>query len=322
MLPQMTICRSKKILLQQNQWAASTPPKYLLKGDIMAEVKWIKIVTDIFDDEKILLIDGMPDRDAIIVIWFKLLCFAGKNNNGGVFMFNNKIAYTDEMLSTIFNRPLNTVRLALNTFEMFGMIEIVNDTITIPNWEKHQQLDKFEKSKEQTRKRVAAYREKQKTICNANSNVTVTQSNADRRDIDKDKEIDIDRESNLSASADTRTSLDYQSIISLFNSICTSLPKVTKVTEERKRRIKAAYKQINGDFQAFFERIEKSEFLTGKNGKWDGCSFDWILKPSNMIKIIEGNYDNKKTAQSENYEAAYDLAEYEGTSIVDEGDWE
>lgn len=170
------------------------------------DVKWIKIVTDIFDDEKMLLIDGLPEHDGIIVIWFKLLCMAGKQNNGGVLMMNDKIAYTDEMLATIFRRPINTVRLALKTFEKFGMIEIVNNAITIPNWEKHQSLDKLEKVKEQNRKRVAAHREKQKllalseneTKCNDYCNVTVTECNAtdkirlDKIRLDKEKNKDIE----------------------------------------------------------------------------------------------------------------------------------
>lgn len=130
----------------------------------MADVKWIKLCTDVFDDEKIQLIDGLPERDGILVIWFKLLCLAGKQNNGGVFMLNDKIAYTDEMLATIFRRPLSTLRLALKTFENFGMVEIVNETITIPNWNKHQSLDKLEQAKEKNRKRVAKHREKQRLI--------------------------------------------------------------------------------------------------------------------------------------------------------------
>ncbi len=155
----------------------------------MAEVKWIKIVTDIFNDEKILLIESMPEADAIIVIWFKLLCMAGKQNNSGVFLMNGRIAYTDEMFATIFRRPLNIVRMALKTFEQFGMIEIINNTVTIPNWEKHQQLDALEASREATKHRVARYREKQKQITdgsNVTSNVTVTLGNADR--IDKNRE--------------------------------------------------------------------------------------------------------------------------------------
>ena len=93
----------------------------------MCEVKWIKIATDLFDDEKIMLLESMPDGDSIIVIWFKLLTLAGKQNNSGVFIFNDKIPYTEEMLATIFRRPLTTVRLALNTFERFGMIEIIEN---------------------------------------------------------------------------------------------------------------------------------------------------------------------------------------------------
>ena len=107
----------------------------------MADVKWIKIVTDIFDDEKILMIESMPDADTIIVIWFKLLCLAGKQNNGGVIMLTDRIPYTDEMLSKVFRRPLNTIRLALKLFEEYGMIEIIENVITIPNWSKHQSLD-------------------------------------------------------------------------------------------------------------------------------------------------------------------------------------
>ena len=148
----------------------------------MAEVKWIKIVTDVFDDEKILMIETIPEADTIIVIWFKLLCLAGKQNNSGVFQMG-QMPYTDEMFSTIFRRPLNTVRLALKTFEQFGMVEIINNTVTIPNWEKHQSLDAYELAKEKTRKRVAAHRERQKALagsvtCSVTDDVTVTVCNA------------------------------------------------------------------------------------------------------------------------------------------------
>jgi predicted phage replisome organizer len=123
----------------------------------MADVKWIKIMTDIFDDEKMLLIDGMPERDGIITIWFKLLCMAGKTNNGGVFMMQN-ITLTDEMLALILRRPLATVRLALQTFEQFGMIEFINGAVTIPNWDKHQSLDAYAKKKERDRDARKEYR--------------------------------------------------------------------------------------------------------------------------------------------------------------------
>ena len=90
----------------------------------MADVKWIKITTDIFDDEKILLIESLPESDSIIVVWFKLLCLAGKMNNSGVFMMNDSIAYTDEMLATIFRRKETTVKMALDTFQIGASIKL------------------------------------------------------------------------------------------------------------------------------------------------------------------------------------------------------
>lgn len=162
----------------------------------MAEIKWIKIATNIFDDEKLLLIENLPEADAIIVIWFKLLCMAGKQNNNGVFMLNDRIAYTEEMLATIFRKPLNVVRLALTTFEQYGMIEVIDNVITIPNWEKHQNVEKLETIKEQTRKRVAEYRKRQEEklleLKNVTQNVTLRNALEEDKEEDKNKNIIID----------------------------------------------------------------------------------------------------------------------------------
>lgn len=142
----------------------------------MADVKWIKITTDIFDDEKILLIESMPEPYAIITVWFKLLCLAGKQNNSGVFMMG-RIAYTDKMLATIFRMNESTVKMALQTFEQFGMIEVIDGVITIPNWGKHQSLDQIENKKEYMRNYMKGYREKQKLLtCKTNSKANVRQA--------------------------------------------------------------------------------------------------------------------------------------------------
>lgn len=163
----------------------------------MAEVKWIKIVTDIFDDEKIRLIEELPDGYAVIVAWFKLLCLAGKQNNSGVFIMNNKIPYTDEMLSVIFRMKKTIIQMALETFKMYEMIEIVNNTITIPNWSKHQTLDQLENKKEYMKEYMQQYREKQKLLasgkdvknCKTNSK---TNSKTNVSSLDKEIDIDID----------------------------------------------------------------------------------------------------------------------------------
>jgi len=255
----------------------------------MADVKWIKIVTDIFDDEKILLIESMPEHDAIIVIWFKLLCLAGKMNNGGVFIMNDKIPYTEEMLATIFRRPLNTVRLALNTFEQFGMIERVENVITIPNWSKHQTLDQLEERKEYMRKYMQKYREKQKQIaCNVNGKVNSksnSKANVNSLDIDIEEDKDIDIEKNKT--------IPYQEIADLYNSICKSYPRLTKLSDSRKKAIKARLNTYTiEDFKTLFQMAEESDFLKGKNDRNWSATFDWLIKDSNMAKVLDGNYKN------------------------------
>ena len=156
----------------------------------MATVKWIKIVTDIFDDEKMLLIESLPSADSIIVVWFKLLCLAGKNNNSGVFMLNERIAYTDEMLATIFRKDVNTVRFALKTFSDFGMIELINNVITIPNWNKHQTLDAYEKKKERDRIYQKEKRAKQKLLIKSSDESAEKSSDVVALEEEKEKEED------------------------------------------------------------------------------------------------------------------------------------
>lgn len=151
----------------------------------MADVKWIKITTDIFDDEKMYAIETQQDGQLMELIWFKLLCLAGKCNNHGFLMINNKIAYTDEMLSKIFRIEIGSVQRALTLFEQLEMIEVVENAYMIANWDKHQNEQGLEDLRAKQRERTRRCREKQKQLqlekkedCNVTSNVTDTlQSN-------------------------------------------------------------------------------------------------------------------------------------------------
>lgn len=162
----------------------------------MPEIKWIKIVTDIFDDEKILLIESMPEADSVIVIWFKLLCLAGKQNNSGVFVMSNGFAYTDSMLATIFRRKEATVKMALDVFRQFGMIEILEGAITIPNWGKHQSIDMLQDRRDYMREYMRKYRGKQREIAcsdddinsKANGKANINLQEEDKKKIRKRKD--------------------------------------------------------------------------------------------------------------------------------------
>lgn len=267
----------------------------------MALVKWIKITTDIFDDEKMLIIDGLPDRDGIIVIWFKLLCLAGKQNNGGVFIMNDKIAYTDEMLAAIFRRPLNTVRLALNTFQQFGMIEIIDDVITIPNWSKHQTLDAYEKRKERDRLYQQERRKQQKALAASVSTDTSSDASTDgsvdvaplEEEREREREIEIE-EATEKDHPDRRCTIPYETIRIMYNTYCPSFPECRSLSDARKKAIKARFNTYTvEDFETLFKKAETSDFLRGKNSRSWSANFDWLIKDANMAKVLDGNYDNK-----------------------------
>lgn len=160
----------------------------------MSEVKWIKLSTQMFEDEKIRLIEKMPEADTILIIWVKLLSQAGKVNASGYIYLSENIPYTDEMLATVFDRPIGIVRLALETFQQFGMIEIDDQHfISIKNWEKHQNIAGLDKIREQTRKRVAKHRERKKIEQKSKGNDTVTLRNATEEELEEDIDKEKDK---------------------------------------------------------------------------------------------------------------------------------
>lgn len=162
----------------------------------MTRVKWIKLAIDMFDDEKIKIIDSMPERDLIHYVWIRLLVQAGKTNSTGDIFLSENIPYTKEMLSIIFNRSINEIELSLKILSDLRMIEIdENNFINILNWEKHQNIEGMEKIREETRKRVQNHRNKKKLEKNIKD--TEYAENIKYSEEIKDSSTSKDEENNL-----------------------------------------------------------------------------------------------------------------------------
>ena len=85
---------------------------------------------------------------------------------------------------------------------------------------------------------------------------------------------------------------DYQGVLDAYHECCPSFPTVIKLTETRKRAIKARLKDYGLDeIKRAFSLAGQSDFLKGSSG-WQ-ASFDWLMKPANMTKVLEGNYTNR-----------------------------
>ena len=336
----------------------------------MAEIKWIKLTTDMFDNRKIKHLRRLPEGNNIVLIWVMLLTMAGRCNSGGMIFLTENIPYTPKMLADELDFEENTVQLAMTALEQLGMIVTNNGFFAIAGWDEHQNIEGMEKIREQNRIRQQRKRERAKqaligngstceycgkegttidhiipktkggkdvpenTVCSClacnmsktNRSIDVflnekieTDSTFDvsriltnskimqfvlydgfhflSRDITKQvtqsHATDIDKEEDKDKEIDKSISTDLQSVADLYHSICVSFPKIRSLSDARKKSIKARLKSYSlEDFRTVFENAENSSFLKGSDGGWK-ASFDWLIKEANMLKVLEGNYQDK-----------------------------
>lgn len=246
--------------------------RLMIGSEVVSNVKWIKLSTSMFDDEKIKLIEQMPDADTILVIWVKLLAQAGKTNSSGYIFLSENIPYTDEMLSTIFDRPISTIRLALRVFEDMGMIGVDdNSFISISNWSKHQSVDRLAEIREKNRIRQAKFRDKKKIEePKKDSNVTVTSRNALDIELDKEREY-----------------IPYAEIVKYLNEKANK--KFRHTTNKTKDQIKARWNEGHrlDDFKKVIDvccqKWKGQIFSNGQEG-------DQYLQPSTLFN---GKFDER-----------------------------
>jgi uncharacterized phage protein (TIGR02220 family)/predicted phage replisome organizer len=160
----------------------------------MAEIKWIKITTNMFDNRKIKHLRRLPDGNNIVLIWVMLLTMAGRCNSGGMIFLTENIPYTSKMLADELDFEETTVQLALKALEQLNMIVTDQGFFTIAGWEEYQNTEGLDKIREQNRIRKQRQRESQKSLpdVSRDSHVTVTQCHATEED--KEKDIDIDKD--------------------------------------------------------------------------------------------------------------------------------
>ena len=161
----------------------------------MADVKWIKITTDMFDNRKIKHLRRLPDGNNIVLIWVMLLTMAGRCNANGMVFLTENIPYTPKMLADELDFEENTVILALKALENLNMIVTDSGFFSIAGWQEYQNIDGMDKIREQNRIRQANFKQRQKLLKgNVTDNVIITEGNATEKDIEEDKDKDKEKE--------------------------------------------------------------------------------------------------------------------------------
>lgn len=273
------------------------------------DVKWIKLNVDMFNDEKIRLIESLPEADSILIVWIKLLAQAGKTNASGYIYLNENFPYNEEMLSTLFNRKLATVRMALKVLKDFGMIDVDdNDFIEIRNWQKHQNIEGMDKIREQNRIRKQKEREQKKLLLghsdqSRDSHATVTHNHATEEE--KERELEEEREKERErAEKENRAAASLNN----FGRIIQSVERNITMFIGEKERSKANYwlSENNNNVELILYAIERTKEKQNKIHFVDVLLKDWakngITQPDKAKEFEEANdpANKKKEAVKKN----------------------
>lgn len=80
----------------------------------------------------------------------------------------------------------------------------------------------------------------------------------------------------------------HDEIVSLYHDHCHKLPSVAKLTDKRRKVVKARLKEYDMEtIEQVFKKLGRSKWHTGDNpSKWK-ANFDWIMNPNNFVKILE-----------------------------------
>ena len=159
----------------------------------MAEIKWVKLTTDMFDNRKIKHLRKLPEGNNIVLIWVMLLTMAGRCNSGGMIFLTENIPYTPKMLADELDFEENTVALALRALERLDMIVTENGFFTIAGWEEYQNVDRLAEIREYNRLAKQKSRSKQKQLHDVND-MSMTSQSCHDTELDVDKEQEKDKE--------------------------------------------------------------------------------------------------------------------------------
>lgn len=238
--------------------------------------------------------------------WIDLLLLAEWRNERSFFhrgievvVKRGQVAISLDDLHKRWQLSVNTVRNRLSEMKKDGRIELetnnVISRITILNYEKYQGVV-FVPDTDTISESVEVESSIDNSVPHSESEPTPqpqeeTQSEPSVPDL---------------PSTQQKPQVDCAFVLKLYHHICQSLPKVLKLSDKRKSKIRIRFEEMGQDYQVLqevFEKAEASHFLRGDNNRGWKADFDWIFtNGQNWVKILEGKYDNKPQTEQNRYE--------------------
>lgn len=275
---------------------------------------WMKLKESFMTSDTIDYFMSQPDG-ANYVVLYQMLCLKTINTNGRLSRQIGEIIipYDVEKIQRDCKWfSIDTVRVALGLYRAVGLIyEDVDGTLVLAD---HSNLVGSETDAAARMRNMRAGRENAlpEGETNAEQSANIVTQEIENRDktlevrgldiTDEEKEgEDIAVPQAATASPPSRLSpCPFKKIMELYHQICVSYPRIEDIDGERKKAVAARWRKY-GDI-AVFERVfriaQASSFMKGENGRNWSADFDWMMKATNMSKILEHKYDDRPTAQA------------------------
>lgn len=249
---------------------------------------WLKLKDDFFTDKRIKKLRRIAGGDTYTIIYLKMMmkCM----NNDGILEYEGiEDSFADELALEL-DEDADNVQVTINFLMRAGLLEEMGENRFLMS-----EVPELVGSESTSAQRVRYFRNRQKTL-QGNADVTeVKQLCNVEKEIEKEKEKDIEKRE------EKRESINYQQIADMYNDTCVSFPRLTTLSDTRKKAIRARLNTYTiDDFALMFAKAEASSFLKGGNDRNWSATFDWMIKDSNMAKILDGNYDNKASGMVTN----------------------
>ena len=268
---------------------------------------YLKLKDNFFDSPEIKVLESMPNgykySNLLLKLYLKSLKYEG------ALRLNEYIPYNTEMIAAVVGMDIDTVKVAFEIFKQLKLIEILSDgtiyMLEIQNFigESSTEADR----KRNYRKRIEEERKGKLESGQMSGQMSLEcpDKNPPEKEKEKKKERDLDLDKEKEENSKNRiSSTDLQTIIDKWNSLGVKKIKFIKNNTDRYKMLKARIKEYGIDtFLQAINNIRNSSFLKGQNNRNWTITFDWLIKPNNFIKVLEGNYDDKENKGGFNNES-------------------
>lgn len=255
---------------------------------------WLKLRETFFNETYIKAMRTFKNGDSLVLTYLEMALYSLKSN--GVIERGELTPSLADEISIAINEPVARVKKTIEMLTKARVAELDGDRLYLTEMMKLMGSE----STSAERMRRLRYNKSDETgvtpasQCDSAVTSPVTKSVTTEIESEKEKESEID--SPLPPTGETR---GCDEVVSQFNSICVSLNKVSGMTEPRRKAVQSALNAVGQEKLAeLFRKAEASDFLTKRNSIGWKAGFDWLMKPENYTKVLEGNYDNRNSAQT------------------------